>query len=222
MATKKTRKAKLPPKAAPVSVVKAAEAIEGPLPLSQFDYQFCALVVQLGKQAQAYRQLRPEAKNPHTAASRMMERPEIVEHIRAIYAYISKERDRAASLSARACLLTLDLADDRLAEILTQRRKSRGEMFTKDIKQLMVKGALPQTDDDGNITGYAAAPELLATLEEGAPVEDADLLKAIKLLYERKQGIVKAEAVPEAAPVATMLYRPNWMGKPKLIEGSVS
>jgi hypothetical protein len=212
---KKPEIPKTPPKAAPRTVTKAAEKVEGPLPLSQFDYTFCQFFVSTGKQTEAYRQTNPEHKDPALAAHRMMKRPEIRDHIREIYRIMSRDRMKAAEIAARANLLTLEVADDRLMEIMATRRKSRGEMFSKDIKQLMVKGAIPLTDDDGNVTGYTGDDAFRESLEQGAPVEDKDLLTAIKLTYDRRQGIIKAEKPAAVSGVTVMLYKPKWFGVPR-------
>ena len=233
---KQRSRAKKPPKAAPVSVTKAA-APDGPRPLSHFDLQFCHIFVQTAKQVEAWRQLRPDDKDPYRAASRMMQRPEIREHIREIYKAISKERQKAAEVSARANLLSLEVADDRLMEIMQQPRKTRAEMLTRDTKTMLVRAPgfeqnppeLPSLPDDATEeqkeAHKAAAQEareehyraqndaLLRHLDAPAPVEDADLLKAIKLTYERKQGIIKADNNPAPTHTTVMLYKPKWFGQ---------
>ena len=216
---KRASKAKLPPKAAPVSKVKAAplEEIAGPRPLSAFDFQFCQIFVQTGKQVEAWRQLRPDDKDPHRAAFRMMERPEIREHIRAIFAEINKSRDRAAVISARSVTLSLEVADDRLMEILEGRRKTRGEMLSKDLRTPLIKGLVQEIDEDGNPTTVSASDEVLESLKGPAPVEDSDLLKAIDLTYKRKQGIIKADKPVDAGPVNVMLYKPQWFGQARTV-----
>lgn len=199
-------------------------AISGPLPLTLFDMQFCDAYVQTGRQEQAWRQLRPEDKDPGVSAMRMMKRAEIRDQIKAIYAIIGKNRSRAAEISANAALLTLEVADDRLMEVMGTRRRTMGEMLTRDVKQLLVAGATPIRDENDKIVDYQLSPELkVALVEESAPVEDADLLKAIKLTYERRRGIVKAEKPVEVTFIQTMLYRPGWAQKatPQVIEGEV-
>lgn len=208
--SKKKPAAKRAPKAAPKSATKRSKDIDGPQPMSKFDYDFCQIYVQTGKMVEAYRQLLPEYKDPSVGAHRMMQRPEIRDHIKAIFRLISKQRQRAAELSARAALLTLEVADDRLLEVLQARRRTRGEMLSRDVKQLLIPGATPKTDDMGNEDGYQISADLQKSLEEGAPVEDADLLKAIKLTYERKQGIIKAEKPVDPTPLHVHLYRPQW------------
>lgn len=201
-------------------------AIAGPRPMSKSDYDFCAAYVRLGQKEPAYREVFPDVKYPGEAAGRMMMREEIRDHIKAIFIEISKQRQRAALITARSSLLTLEVADDRLLEVLESRRRTRGEMLTRDVKQLLVEGATPITDDNGKVVDYQLSPELKASLlNESAPVEDADLLKAVKLAYDRKQGIVKPEKPPEVTFVGTMLYKPKWYQggpvEPKVIEGSV-
>ena len=236
------KKAKKLPKPKPParSVTKKVIEIDGVRPLSDFDYRFCQAYVRTGKQAAAYREINPEAKDPHVSAHRMMERPEIRDHIRAIYKEVSASRERAAQVSARSLLLSLELADERLLEILETPRKTRAEMFTKDTKQVFTpadlkskRPALPPVE--GETAEEAAAREdynqvqeeadreaqALRTdrwLQAPAPVEDADILKAVKLTYERRQGIIKAEKEPERNAVAVMLYQPGWR-KQKTIEG---
>ena len=204
----------------------ADPGVAGPAPMSRLDYDFCAEYVKVGKQEAAYRNVCPEAKWPGEAAMALMKRVEIREHIKAIFLEISKRRERAAIITARSSLLTLEVADDRLLEIVEQRRRTRGEMLTRDVKQLLVEGATPVTDENGKVVDYQLTPELKASLlNEGAPVEDADLLKAIKLVYDRKQGIVKPEKPPEVTFVGTMLYKPKWYQAgppaPRTIEGTV-
>jgi hypothetical protein len=184
----------------------------GPRPMSPTDYRFCAAYVQLGKAEPAYRQVFPEAKYPGEGAQRMLARQEIRDFIRETYRLIHKERDRAAAMAARASLLTCEMADDRLAEILQQRRRTRGEMLTRDVKTVLLEGAVPKLDENGRITGYDFSPELATSmLNEGAPVEDADLLKAVKLTYDRRQGIIKPEKQAAASTGAgAMLYKPRW------------
>jgi hypothetical protein len=189
-------------------------------PMTKFDFDYCDAYIQLGKQAAAYTQVRPEEKDPRGAAVRMMKRPEIRDHIKDIMRRISRKRDRAAELSANAALLTLEVADDRLYEIMSTRRRSRGEMLTRDTKMLLVEGATPVMDDNGKIVDYELTKDLKQSLlEEGAPVEDADLMKAIKLTYDRRQGIIKAEKAPVVAFVETLLYKPKWYGGGQTIEG---
>ena len=212
---KRASKAKHPPKAAPISKVKAKplEELEGPRPMSLFDFEFCDAFIRTGKQAQAWRQLRPDDKDPGVSAHRMMQRPEIREHIKAIYAQVSKDRGRAVEISARSALLSLEVADDRLMEILESRRKTRGEMLSKDLRTPLVKGITQEQDEDGNPAGCSATAEMMESLEGPAPVEDGDLLKAIDLTYKRKQGIIKAEKPPEVGPVNVLLYKPKWFGQ---------
>lgn len=201
------------------------QALTGPKPMSKEDYDFCAAFVQLGKQEAAYRQVFPDNKYPGDAAMRMMRRDEIREHIRDIFRIIANERRKAAELSARASLLTLEVADDRLLEVLQTRRKTRGEMLTRDVKMLLVEGATPVQDENGKVVDYEFSLELKnSMLNEGAPVEDTDLLKAIDLTYKRKQGIIKPEKKPEVTVVNAMLYRPKWFSGPEkqapMLEGA--
>jgi phage terminase small subunit len=254
---KKATRVKLPPKAAPKSVVKRQNSvIAGDRPLSVQDYDFCQAYVKSGKQAASYTEVWPEAKDPHVQAFRMMQRPEIREHIRAIFRYISADRDRAAKVASRSILLSLEMADDRLVELLETPRKTRGEMMSRDVKELYTPnfrepappkqlpaaaaahpGIAPlpmRVVDKDKVAVMPAAAVTTEQLEEertaralleygrydgwmqgAAPIEDADLLKAIKLTFERKQGIIKAEAAPVAGPMQVLLYKPQWFGKPR-------
>lgn len=211
-------KTKVPPKAAPRQVVAKTE-IEGPAPMSQFDFKFCQIYVETGKQSEAFRQLAPEHKHPRAAALRMMQRPEIREHIRAIFKKISSRRDEAAQISATAVMLSLEVADSRLVEVLNTRRRTRGEMLTRDVRMLLVEGTTPEYDEKGKLTGYTYTPELAESMvKESSPIEDADLLKAIKLTYDRKQGIIKADKPVDPGVANIYLYRPAWYGNARTIE----
>lgn len=171
--------------------------------------------VQTGKQVDAVRQVFPEQKDPNRVATRMMQRPEIRDHIREIYRQISEERNRAAAIAARSTLLTLEVADERLMEILEQPRKTLGQMLTKDTKQLFMKGAVQITNEEGRSEGYALTDDVQVLMDGAAPVEDSDLLKAIDLTYKRKGGIIKAEKEEAPGPVTVMLYKPKWFGQPR-------
>jgi hypothetical protein len=200
--------------------LKPTVDLNGPRPMSKFDYEFCQAFVQCGKQEPAYRQLRPDVKYPGEAARAMMMRDEIRDHIKAILKELSQYREKAAIITARSSALTLEVADDRLMEILETRRRTRGEMLTRDIKQLLVEGATPVLDENGKVVDYVLSLDLKASLlNESSPIEDADLLKAIKLTFERKQGIIKAEKPAEVTFLGTMLYRPKWFhSEPRIIE----
>lgn len=200
--------------------LKPKAELNCPGPMSKFDYEFCQEYVRCGKQEPAYRTLRPEVKYPGEAARAMMMRQEIRDHIKAILKELSNYRQQAAIISARSAALTLEVADDRLLEVLQTRRRTRGEMLTRDVKQLLVEGAKPILDENGKVVDYDLSLELKESLlNESSPVEDADLLKAIKLTYDRKQGIIKAEKPAEVTFVGTMLYRPQWFhAGPRTIE----
>lgn len=199
--------------------------IDGIREMSPFDYQFCEAYVRCLKATVAYRMVKPEATNPKMAAHHMMNRLEIQQHIRSIFANMKKERERRAASAARSALLTLDVADDRLLEVLQSRRRTLGESVTRDTKQLFLEGASPITDDSGKVTAYRLEGELQQRfVTEGAPVEDADLLKAIKLTYERRGGIEKIEKQQGNTFIGTMLYKPKWLAarQPQMIDGEVA
>jgi hypothetical protein len=196
-------------------------------PLTADEVRFCTNYCETGNQAEAYRSVWPEQKNPHAGANRLMRRIEVREFINSTLEAINR---RGADAAARALLLRLDVADARLAEILTMRRRSRGEMLTRDTRQLQMAGVTPKLVPPPGGKGRPSVelqktPEFEASLEQSAPVEDADLLKAIDLTYKRRVGYPQKAGAPDAPnPVNVFLYEPKWKvaaREPKTIEAEI-
>jgi hypothetical protein len=182
-------------------------------PLTAEEMLFCRNYCEHGNQSEAYRQVWPDASRPQQAATAMMKRPEIKLHINQVIEGLSR---RAADASARALSLNLEEVDARLAELILSRRRTRGEMLTRDTGELHVEGAgFKVIPAEGGKGKPAVVPtmtdELKASLEEDAPIEDADLIRAIDAAYKRRQGYPqkKSDAPP---PVANnvYLYKPQW------------
>ena len=182
-------------------------------PLTAQELQFCTNYCDSGNQAEAFRSVWPEDKNPHTGASRLMRRPEIKHQIMRT---LERLRERSADAAARALALTLENADSRLAELITTRRRTRGEMFTRDTGELQDGGVsikiTPNPNGKGKpVVSLAKSSDFEASLAEPAPIEDSDLIKAIDLTYKRKAGYpLKPSEKAPPAPTNVFLYQPAW------------
>jgi hypothetical protein len=182
-------------------------------PLTAEELLFCQNYCETGNQAEAFRSVWPDDKNPHTGASRLMKHREIRDQNRLI---LEKMRDRAAETSARALLLTLDEADGRLAELIRTRRRTRGEMLTRDTRELQDGGVsieiVPPPSGRGKPTiKLNKSDKFEKSLEGAAPIEDADLIRAIDLTYKRKAGFpLKPSESKPPAPTNVFLYQPAW------------
>jgi hypothetical protein len=195
----------------------------GPRDLSPDDLRFVAEFVQCGKAAHAYAAVFPESKNSAVQGFRMMQRDEIRDQIKLTFKKIAQRRERAAEMTANASLLSLELADERLHEILSTRRLNQAEKLGREVKQIFLDGVTSKLDDTGKIAGFEIAPEVQEQLQaQGAAVEDSDLLKAIDLTLKRKGGIIKQEKAPAPTLVQNIIYRPAWRQAPKQIEGEVA
>lgn len=180
--------------------------------LTTEEIQFCSNFLNTDNQAEAYRMVWPDHVNPHTGASRLMKRPEIRDLLNTAR---RKRREKLADAVARSGLLSLELAEDRLTEVLTSRRRTRGEMLTRDTKELQIAGVdaeiVPNPSGKGRPTiKLTKTPEFESSLEEGAPVEDTDLLKAIDITFKRRMGYPsKPQDIP-APQTNFILYKPQW------------
>jgi phage terminase small subunit len=182
-------------------------------PLTAQELVFCKNYCDHGNQVEAFRDVWPDHKSPHGAASRLMKRPEIKDQITRI---LEKNRDRAAEDAARSLGLTLAAADSRLAELIQTRRRTRGEMFTRDTGELQdggvsIKLQPPPSGKGKPVVTIEKSEGFEASLSESAPIEDSDLIKAIDLTYKRKAGFpLKPSESKPPAPTNVFLYQPAW------------
>jgi hypothetical protein len=196
----------------PKQRIKSSRAV-GEKPLTAEELKFCQNYCLTGNQSESVRMTWPDVTDVNGVGYRLMRRTEIKEQIKAI---LAKMREQAADASARAMMLTLSQADLRLAELLTQRRRTRGEMLTRDTKELHVPGVSVELVSGSRggkpLPVQRTSEEFDATLNECAPIEDTDLIKAIDLTYERLGGYPDKKA-EQPTQTNVYLYKPQWLMK---------
>ena len=180
-------------------------------PLTRQELQYCEHYCIHGNQTQAYRQTWPDTARPADAASKLMKRADVQEHIATM---LEKMQEESAERSAEALILTLEKAESRLAELIEQRRHNRGEMLTQMTGKVYDKGITFETvtgPQGGTKIVPVYSQEFTDSLEQPKPIEDADLVKAIDITFKRL-GAYPGKTEAPAAPVQNnYLYRPQWL-----------
>jgi hypothetical protein len=123
-------------------------------------------------------------------------------------------QEKAAERSAEALILILEKAESRLAELIETRRHNRGEMLTQMTGKVYDKSITFETVT-GPQGGTKIVPvysrEFTDSLEQPKPIDDADLVKAIDIIFKRL-GAYSGKTEAPAAPVQNnYLYRPQWL-----------
>jgi hypothetical protein len=134
-----------------------------------------------------------------------------VEHIANM---LEEIQEKAAERSAEALILILEKAESRLAELIETRRHNRGEMLTQMTGKVYDKGITFESgdraagrDEDRSLVSR----EFTDSLEQPKPIDDADLVKAIDIIFKRL-GAYSGKTEAPAAPVQNnYLYRPQWL-----------
>ena len=181
-------------------------------PLTRQELQYCEHYCIHGNQTQAYRETWPDTARPADAASKLMKRADVQNHIANM---LEKIQEKAAERSAEALILTLEKAESRLAEMIETRRHNRGEMLTQMTGKVYDKGITFETvtgPQGGTKIVPVYSQEFTDSLEQPKPIDDADLVKAIDITFKRLGAYPgKAEAAPAAPVQNNYLYRPQWL-----------